>query len=220
MTPFTTAQFFDVFAAYNTAVWPLQWVLLGLAVAAIVLCFSRLGVRNRLVTGVLAALWLWMGVVYHLIFFSVINPAAPVFGAAFALEGGLLVWAGLGPLALAFAPRRDVYGVAGAALLLYALAVYPLLGYLLGHLYPATPTFGTPCPTTIFTFGLLLWVKGHVPWRLLVIPGLWALLGLSAALWLRVPQDLGLFAAGALAILLLIVRGRRAVVPGHFPDGV
>jgi hypothetical protein len=210
MMPFTTAQFFGVFAAYNTAIWPLQWVLLALAAAAIVLPFSTLRVRDRLVAGALAALWLWMGVVYHLVFFTAINPAAPAFGVAFALEGVLLIRAGLGPDPLHFIPRRDVYGATGAVLLLYALIVYPLLGYLLGHRYPAVPTFGAPCPTTIFTFGLLLWTVGSVPWWVLVIPGLWALLGLSAALSLDVPQDLGLFAGAVIAIPMLIVRRRRA----------
>ena len=210
MAPFTVSQFFGVFEAYNTAIWPLQWVLLALAAAAIALTLSRIRVRSRLLTGVLAALWLWMGLVYHLIFFTVINPAAAIFGVAFALEAALLIWAGLGPRHLRFAARADAYGAGGAVLLAYALIVYPLLGYALGHHYPAIPTFGAPCPTTIFTFGLLLWTAGRVPWWLLVIPGLWALIGLSAAVSLGVPQDLGLFAAGAIAIPLLVLRGRRA----------
>lgn len=46
----------------------------------------------------------------------------------------------------------------------------PSLGVAIGHTYPAQPTFGLPCPTTIFTFGLLLWVRPPVPWSLLVIP--------------------------------------------------
>jgi Family of unknown function (DUF6064) len=209
MVPFTVEQFFAVFAAYNAAVWPLQLVLLALAVLAIALSFTRLRARRHVVAGILAALWLWMGLVYHVIFFAAINPLAPAFGVAFALEAVLLIRAAVGPRPLHFMPRRDAYGAAGAVLLLYALIVYPLLGYLLGHRYPAVPTFGAPCPTTIFTFGLLLWTVGRVPWWVLVIPGLWALLGLSAAVSLNVPQDLGLFAAGIVAIPLLTVRGRR-----------
>jgi hypothetical protein len=209
MAPFTVDQFFGVFAAYNTAIWPMQVVLLVLAIAAIGLAFARLHVRSQIITGILAALWLWMGLVYHLIFFSVINPAAAIFGVAFALEAALLIWAGLGPRRLRFAFRLDAYGATGAALLAYALILYPLLGYVFGHDYPAIPTFGAPCPTTIFTFGLLLWTADRVPWWLLVIPGLWALIGLSAALSLNVPQDLGLLAAGVIAIPMLLVRGRR-----------
>jgi hypothetical protein len=103
-------------------------------------------------------------------------------------------------------------------LILYALVAYPLLGVLLGHHYPATPTFGAPCPTTIFTFGVLLWCQRRVPAWLLIIPGLWALIGLSAAISLGVPEDVGLFVAGAVAIPMLVRRGRRmASLAVHHP---
>ena len=39
----------------------------------------------------MAALWIWMGVAYHMLFFSQINKAAYLFGALFILEGILLL---------------------------------------------------------------------------------------------------------------------------------
>jgi hypothetical protein len=46
---------------------------------------------------------------------------------------------------------------AGIALIVYALAVHPLLGLWLEYSYPAPPMFEvTPCPMKIFTFGCLL----------------------------------------------------------------
>lgn len=33
--PFTNEQFFTVFRRYNEAVWPAQWMLVGLAVLAV-----------------------------------------------------------------------------------------------------------------------------------------------------------------------------------------
>lgn len=62
-----------------------------------------------------------------------------------------------------------------------------------------------PCPTTIFTFGLLLLTRGPVPLRLLVIPLLWALVGASAALHLGVREDLGLVVTGLVATALLLL---------------
>ena len=63
--------------------------------------------------------------------------------------------------------------VVGGLFLLYALAIYPLLGWLSGHTYPRSPSFGlTPCPVTIFSVGLLLWTTGRVPKYLLVIPNI------------------------------------------------
>jgi hypothetical protein len=63
------------------------------------------------------------------------------------------------------------------------------------------PMFGiTPCPVTLFSFGVLLLAQGPVPRRLLVIPFVWALVGGSAAFLLAVPQDWPLFASGLLVV--------------------
>jgi hypothetical protein len=90
-----------------------------------------------------------MGGVYQLVFLRSINPAATAFATVFVLEGVLLLTIGgwLGGLRFAWTPT--VSGVLGAAFIAYALIVYPILPYLLGQRYPATPTFGLPCPTTI-----------------------------------------------------------------------
>lgn len=90
------------------------------------------------------------------------------------------------------------------ALILFSLLVYPALGWVLGHRYPASPSFGLPCPTTIFTIGLLMFAKAPVPWSVYVVPLLWAAVGSTAAVTLGVYQDLGLLVAGASALLLLV----------------
>ena len=204
--PFTTGEFLEVFRRYNEAVWPAQWILLALGLAAIVLAVSRAPYAGRAASLVLASLWLWMGVVYHLIFFRPINQAATGFGVAFVVQAALLAWLGAWRGALRFRPRADAAGVAGALALLYALAVYPALAYLLGHRYPATPTFGLPCPTTILTFGLLLWAEAPVPRRVVVIPALWAALGTVAASQLGMREDLGLLVAGLVGTAAVLVR--------------
>lgn len=201
--PFTQEQFLDVFVRYNSSIWPLQFVLNALGVMVIVLCFRMKG-PPVLISIVLAVLWSWVGLVYHMAFFSAINPVAYVFGALFVLEGVLFLVAGAFTQAMAFGFVPGLRGYAGALLLAYGLVVYPILGSMFGHVYPASPTFGVPCPTTIFTFGVLLWAKGRLPWFLLVIPFLWAMIGLSAALQLGIREDIGLFVSGIVGLLLLL----------------
>ena len=204
--PFSAEQFFDVFARYNQAIWPAQWLLTGLALTAVGLIILKPTASARIVSVILAGLWLWMGAVYHLGYFASINTAARLFGAAFVAEAGVLLWVTIkGPrLSLRLAP--DLNGIVGSALVVYALAVYPLIGYFSGHRYPATPTFGAPCPTTIFTFGLLLWMADRVPWSVVIIPAAWALIGTFAAIRLSVPQDYGLLVAGVVTVALLARR--------------
>jgi hypothetical protein len=72
------------------------------------------------------------------------------------------------------------------------------------------PMFGiTPCPLTIFTFGMLMLTNAPVPRRLLVIPVAWSLIGGSAAFLLDVPQDWLLLFSG-LAAVPIVLAGRRA----------
>lgn len=201
--PFNREEFFAVFARYNEAVWPGQVVLVGLALAAVFFAWRQQPAGDRISSGILAMLWAWMGVVYHFLFFRSINPAAVLFGVAFLLEAAALAVVGVARGRLHFRGAADARGLAAGAMVVYALVLYPLLGQAAGHSYPATPTFGLPCPTTIFTLGLLLLARPRVPKVLLVVPLAWSVVGAVAALQLGVFQDLGLPVAG-LAIALLV----------------
>lgn len=205
MLPFTTASFLEVFAHYNTAIWPAQIVAYGLGVVAVALVVRPIGPAGRIVSAILAAFWFWMGAVYHLGYFAAINPAANLFGAAFILEGLLLAWFGVVRGTLDLRWRTGPLPLAGAVLALYALVVYGLLAVSFGHPWPVTPLFGVaPCPTTIFTFALLLMARRPVPLTVLAVPFLWALVGGSAAFLLGVPEDYGLIIAGVLGTGLLL----------------
>jgi hypothetical protein len=204
--PFTVEQFLDVFRRYNEAVWPAQWILTALGVAAVVLALGRAPHAGRMIGGLLALLWLWMGAVYHLTFFRPINPAATAFGAVFLVQAALLAWLGVWRGALDFQVRRDAAGLMGALVILYALVLYPAIGHALGHRYPAAPTFGVPCPTTILTFGLLLWARPPVPRRLLIVPALWAVIGTTAVAELGMREDFGLSVAAIVATVAIVMR--------------
>jgi hypothetical protein len=209
MLPFTREQFLGVFAEYNTAVWPVQVVayVLGLIVVVALLRPSLLG--HRLAASALAAMWVWTGVAYHGLFFARINPVALAFGALFVVQGLLFVIAGVAGRRLVFGHSAGFASALGWALVAYAAVLYPLLGQSTGHAYPAQPMFGiTPCPVTLFTFGVLLLTSAPVPRWLLIIPLAWSLVGGSAAFMLGVPQDWPLLFSG-LTIVLLVLRDRR-----------
>lgn len=200
--PFTLEQFMQVFRDYNLQVFPAQIILMVLAGIIIALSFFKISHSDRMISGMLSVLWLWMGIVYHWGYFSGINKAAYLFGGLFVFQGALFLFTGLFHNALIFKYKNDLKGWVGVALLFYALVVYPVLGHALGHRYPASPTFGLPCPTTIFTFGILLWVDRRPPFYLLIIPLLWALVGSSAALNLGIREDFGLPLAGLATVWL------------------
>jgi hypothetical protein len=205
MLPFSHEQFLQVFASYNTDVWPAQVIAYGVAAAMLLALANG---RSRLVGAGLAMMWLWTGIAYHWLHFSAINQAAWAFGALFVLEAALLLAATMRDQ-LRFAARGGALRVAGWGLITFATLVYPLLGLWTGQSYPATPTFGiTPCPLTIFTFGLLLLARAPVPWWILVVPVLWSLIGGTAAFLLQVPQDAVLLASGLASVPMLLHRRR------------
>ncbi|MGF1610100.1 MAG: DUF6064 family protein [Kiloniellales bacterium] len=210
MLPFTAEVFFANFESYNRAIWPAQLVAYGLALLIILLAARPLRGSGRLIGALLAAAWAWNGVVYHLLHSATINFLAPVFGAFFIIQALLLLWTATIRGKVSFRWRADPCGLAGLGLIAFALLLYPLLGWLAGHGWPQAALFGVaPCPTTVFTLGLLLAIEGRTPLHLVAIPVIWSLIGGSAAWLLGVPEDLVLPIAGFGALALILWKNRR-----------
>jgi hypothetical protein len=206
--PFTQEQFFGVFEQYNEAVWPAQVIIYIAAAIAFYLVFKSSKYSNKVISSILAFFWLWMGIVYHWSFFASINPAARIFGALFVLEGLIFLFEGVVRNNLAFSFGKNWYSVAGIVLMLFGPIIYPILGHFLGHNYPSTPTFGLPCPTTIFTIGALL-LANKFPRYVAVIPLLWSVIGFSAAISLGVVEDVSLLIAGLIGMGTLIIKREK-----------
>jgi len=206
--PFTPLQFFDVFEQYNETVWPAQILIYILALIVFYNILKPGKYSNKIISTILAFLWLWMGVVYHWSFFASINAAARLFALLFVIEGAILSYEGIVKSRLAFSfdkkSRQDLIGV---SLLIFGTVIYPLLGYALGHAFPDAPTFGLPCPTTIFTFGALLLTR-NIPRYVAMIPFLWSLLGFMAALSLGVKEDIFLLLAGLIGARYILFSAR------------
>jgi hypothetical protein len=205
MPPFTHAQFFELFGAYNQAIWPAQIAAYALGVGCVLAARSSAPRAGFIWPASLALLWGWTGAAYHIVFFATINPAAIAFGALFLAQAALFLW---------FTPRlsvapaeRGAAALVGWIMIAYAMAIYPLLNAWLGHAYPRAPSFGvTPCPLVIFTFGVLLLKQQRTPWLLLAAPLAWSVIGGSAAVLLRVAADWALPAAG---LLMAIFNARK-----------
>jgi hypothetical protein len=208
MLPFSRTEFIEVFAQYNLAIWPAQILAYALGIAMVASLWRRSRASDIFISGGLAAMWLWTGIAYQWMHFASINPAAIGFGAMFVLQGVLFAFAA-GRKTLHFESPSRNSAWAGMALVIYAAVLYPLLGWLAGHEYPAMPMFGiAPCPVVIFTFGMLLLATSHVSRWLLIVPAAWSLIGGSAAFLLGIPQDWLLLFSG-LTVLVIVLQERR-----------
>jgi hypothetical protein len=211
--PFTQEEFLNVFSSYNNSVFPLQILFYLIAFLCIFLIFKQYKYGSKIISAALALYWIWMGLVYHIIFFSSINKAAYAFGTLFIVQGFLFAAWGIFKPGITIRWNKSFYNYAGLLFIAYALFIYPLLGALSGHQYPKAPTFGLPCPTTIFTFGLLLFAGKKVRLPLLIIPFLWSIIGFNAALSLSIYEDIGLLAAGILGTIFIITANKK--YPGN-----
>jgi hypothetical protein len=202
-----------VFQRYNLAVWPAQWILATLALVAVSLALSQHRNASRWVSAILALMWFWMAGGYHVAFFAIINRVAIVFAAAFAVQGTLFASMVVRRPGVTYRPRSSAATIIGVVLITYAIVVYPALGYVLGHRYPTAPTFGVPCPTTIFTLGLVVWAGASLPRRLLIVPLAWSVVGTTATIALGMIEDFGLLAAAVATTVTAIVRREHGGAP-------
>jgi hypothetical protein len=150
-----------------------------------------------------------MGIVYQIVFFTTINKVAYLFGGLFIIQGVLFLIFGIFRNKFSFQFKKDKYGITGICLILFALIIYPVLGYFLGHTYPSSPTFGLPCPTTIFTFGMILLNQKKCPIFILIIPFIWSITGFIAVFQFGVLEDSSLLIASLITTSLLIYHNKN-----------
>jgi hypothetical protein len=216
--PFTREQFFDLFVAYNEALWPAAMALWAASAVIVALRLSARHPHDRWVSALLVGHWAWSGLAYHVAFFTRINPAAWLFAALFLGQAVLLFRVGVMQRRLSFAPWDNAWAPLAWGLIAYSLA-YPVINALDHRSLLRIPTFGLPCPTMIFTAGVLM-LATRRSWGLSAVPVIWSVIGGSAAFLLGVNADLALPIAG-MALAIFSVRRTtpeqlpaRRVVPG------
>ncbi len=214
MLSYTAEVFYAFLEEYNLAIWPAQIVALGLAFVGYFLCVMRSPFSGWTLTGILVLFWTWNAVIFFWFQFGEIDFSAPIYAGFFALQAVLLIFAGFRRRGLAFTLARGPRGAIGHALILFAIAGYPLTMTALDHPWAAVETVGTaPAPTVIFTLGLFLLTDPRPPWYLIVIP-LAAAAVLGANAWfLEMPEQLSAPAAGLLFLIAILSksRGKSAV---------
>jgi hypothetical protein len=192
--PFSSEEFFDLLAAYNGALWPAVIALWVASVLAGVWLLSSRRAAGRWISALLALHWAWSALAYHVVFFTRINPAAWVFAVLFLLQAALFVWCGVVKGRLSFMPSPTAWTSIGWILVAYAL-LYPAINAVEHGSLLRIPTFGLPCPTTIFTAGLLMMAPRSR--TVAIVPIIWSAIGGSAAVLFGVTADYALPVAGA-----------------------
>ena len=129
------------------------------------------------------------------------NWAAPQFGWAFIVQGGLLALVALVGKRLSW--HKPFEGVSWPGLVLLLLALfYPLLGWFEGRTFLQWEWLGLmPAPLTVATLGVLLLCVGWLRWLLILIPLLWTLVSAAFTLKLELLEP---YVAAVILFVLIV----------------
>ncbi|MCF8236161.1 MAG: DUF6064 family protein [Bacteroidales bacterium] len=204
--PFTTEEFIGVVEKYNSFFFPIQILVLLLGIIAVVLLHSKIRLKDQLISGFLGLLWIWVGIAYHFAFFTVINPAAWIFGSLFILQGLFFILEGPMGKKITFHFDKTGRAYTGYFFIVFGILIYPIIQYFMEMSWLRTISLGLPCPTTILTFGLLMLTTRSFRKYLLIIPSIWAIIGSFAAIKFNVYQDVVMLLAAIVADIWLLKR--------------
>ncbi len=190
MLPYTAEALFALFDEYNRAIRPVPALALFFSAAALTLAVRARMDRSRIILAILAAGWLWTGAVYHLMFFTGLNFAAPVYGAVFILQGLLLIWTGIVRRRISIRFDRGIAASTGVGIAVISAAILPILDWQTGAGWTdARFALIAPGATAGFTIGLLMLSDDRTPVHLVAIPILWTFVSGLHAWLLDIPQD-------------------------------
>lgn len=210
--PFTTEQLFDVFAKYNLTLFPFQLIIILAGFVCIYFLHSKKTIKNKIIGCYLGILWMWIGSVYHLAFFSEINKLAYIFGGLFILQGLFIFINSLFGNNLEFSFSRKPKNFIAYFFILFGLIIYPVISYFTEGSLNKIIALGLPCPSAIFTFGFFILAGNKLPKYFLIIPSLWSIIGLSAAINFGVYQDYFLIISAVIADIFILKQHTKLVL--------
>ncbi|AWM29090.1 DUF6064 family protein [Sinorhizobium fredii] len=204
---FSPRVYFRLIERYNQDFWPLQIVLIAVALAVLVPAAVRADRLRLAVPPILALAWVLCAWQFLWMRYAGINWAMPYAAAAFWIQAALLVL--VGPMAGDPAPAGSLRHYGGIGLSMFGLLAYPFIAWLAGRSPVSAETFGMmPDPTVATTFGAMLLLGQRRLWLLMPIPVAWSLYS-GLTLWaMREPAALGPLGVLA-AFLVVVIAGRR-----------
>ena len=206
--------FREVLLKYNREMWTLVYITYGMGLVSLFTIVFKPAAARWVVSVTLSALWLWSSIVFFVLKFSEVTPIFYAGSVLFFIQSVLFILAGSGKglrHTLKFGRKPGGgSGALGIFAVMYALILYPLIGSISGYALTEGPWFGiAPCPLTIFTVGMLLLADGKVSRSLLVIPFIWAVMGVIPVFRYGLLADIGAIFFGVVGILLIVRRNRR-----------
>jgi hypothetical protein len=181
---FSPRTYWRLVELYNRDLWPAHLVTLAAGLTLLWLVALARPAAGGIRAAALAAVWIWVGWAFHWQRYATINWAATWLALAFWVQAVLFVVFGVLPREGKRRQARVWMRIAGWALAVAGLVLYPLANLVTGRPWAQAEVFGMmPEPTALGSAGLVLAGRQpHAIW-LCVIPMLSLGVGL-ATMWL------------------------------------
>ena len=203
-----TATFWSQVATYNKTTWPVQALTIITAAYLTYRVLAKPGAKTDVwMKAFLAFAFAWNGIVFFLVFLR--NPISMFTGVPLFIIVCVLFVVDIFAKKTHFKlpEGRWMRGLTIVWVLLVAL--YPLLGWPLGHTWPKVllPLF--PCPLTVFAITLVAAAVPNTDKKTFIALLPWALMGLPKCFGaLDCYEDCILFAGGVYGLIVLIKNWR------------
>lgn len=223
MSPAPANMFWNLIHAYDSAIFPVQYLFSIAAIVLLVLIAKRPSTKlNRLTNLFLMVCYLWIGVVFFLVYNRQLSARLHYFQPILMLIVAALFGLDLLRKKTEFKlPTSIGHRMIFWLLIVHSVIGYPLVGWLLGHPYTVkafgafsvwVPILGVfPCPTTVFGLALLGAARPKADKIVMIVLLLWALNSIMGppVRQYGVYEDYGLFLAGIYGLVMLIKRFRQ-----------
>jgi hypothetical protein len=199
-----TTTFWNHIAAYNTATWPIQIVMIAAAVYLTYRVFAKQGPATDVwMKAFLAFAFAWNGTVLFLVFLR--NPISMAIGTPLFVIVSILFVVDIFAKKTHFGLSKGKWMRGFTVAWIVLTFLYPLVGWPLEHVYPKVLLPMFPCPLTVFAIALVAAAvpnadkKGFIallPWGLLSLPKCFGALDCY--------EDCVLFTGGVYGLIVLI----------------
>ncbi len=212
-------DFYSTLQSYNETFWPMIIITFLLGIVVVYLAARKSGSSSKVISAILSFLWIWSGIVFFIIYYGsmeveflgLVMPGVWYLGGVlFLFQGVLFLIFGVVKSRLSFRLGGDWRSVVGALMIVYAMVIYPVIGFLTGYGYPRYPVFGiAPCPLTIFSLGLFQWSDRKMPLAVVLVPFIWGLMGIMPVLALNVWADIGELLSAIIGLPLILYHNSK-----------
>lgn len=196
--------FWQTIAAYNSATWIWQAVIIAAGIAATsALIWHPTSATRMLMKLYMVFLYLWIAIVYYGIWCAPRN-YSNIMVIMWCVLAMAWVWDALKKQTTFEKDRR--YSVLAVIMMLMPF-IYPMLSILRGKSFPEMTSPVMPCSVATFTIGLMLLHSRKANLFILLLLWHWAFIGLSKTYMYEIPEDF-LMAAMSIPAAYIFLRDR------------